>query len=109
VAQPPSKQHRKGSDDHSNVNRDGVFHKSILPVNLGPVRSRPVSLRLWQKPMNEQRVKSNHRQGKEYDYIIHSLVFLSAHEIGVAPRMSLGRICVSLSKNCLTANSALGQ
>ena len=53
--------------------------------------ARPGALRLWQQPMNKQRVKSDHHQSENYNQVIHSFCFLSADSVALISICGLAR------------------
>ena len=66
AVQPPAEQGRETHDAGYEIKRDDLFHYlSFLAISGRP--DVTAQLRLWQKPVNEQRVQADHRQGKNYD------------------------------------------
>jgi hypothetical protein len=94
VAQPPAHQHCKRHDDRGDVYPDDLFHKLVLSINFGSRAVATLPLGLWQEPMNSKRVKPNHHQRENYNYVVHNLVFPSAEQLGVASGVPLVTACV---------------
>ncbi|HLW35161.1 MAG TPA: hypothetical protein VKS98_05835 [Chthoniobacterales bacterium] len=72
MMQPPAKQSGQSYDHGYKIKRNDLFH--VFPSSQFPAGTViAAQLRLWQKPVNEQRVHPDHDQSQNYDDIIHNL------------------------------------